>query len=487
MRLARLLAPILAIASAAPMLRALDSVRPSTLFPAPGSTGACIDTHLRLDFPSPVTRGQAGLVRVIDVASGRVVDSIDVSRRTDTRTIGGAGGFQVYPVITDGDEADVALHPGRLQYGHTYAVTADAGAFQCAGRPSAAIGGDRDWRFTLKPSGPQPGAARLVVAEDGSGDFCTVQGALDFVPHGNNRPVTILVRRGVYREILFLAEKNDITLRGESRTGTVIEYANNARFNPSGGNPFEGASPDPSAEHVHGGHIYRRGVLLAHRTQNLAIENLTVRNLTPYGGSQAETIILNGSPAAHSILRDLDLYSYQDTIQVNGQAYVANCHLEGDVDFIWGTGPCYFESCTFRSLHSGRYFTQIRNPSTNHGYVFHRCVFDGAPGVVNNYLSRIEADRFPYSEVVLLDCRLGPAVGARAWLVSNAHHKPVGPQPNLHFWEYNSRTLDGAPLDTSGRDRFSRRLHEPADAALIRDYTDPAYVLGGWNPLAEAR
>ncbi len=474
----------LAIALVAPLLHAALAVAPTSLFPAPGAAQACVDTPLRLSFAEPVARGKAGLIRIVDASDGQVVDTIDVAKATDTRTIGGAGGFQVYPVIVDGDEAEVAPHSGRLQYGKSYYVTADAGAFVCGGRPSEAIRGPAAWRFSTKAAGPKPGSARLVVAADGSGDFCTVQAALDFVPAGNDRPVTIFIRKGLYREIVFFAQKNDITLQGESRTGTIIAYANNARFNPSGGNPFEGESPNPAAAHVTGGHIYRRGVLLAHRVQNLSIVNLTIHNLTPYGGSQAEAIILNGTTSAHAILKGLDLYSYQDTLQINGQAYVTNCHFDGDVDFLWGTGPCYFEGCTFRSLHSGRYFTQIRNPASNHGYVFHRCVFEGAPGVKGNYLSRIAPNRFPHSEVVLIDCRLSSAVGPTAWQLKNDNRAPVGDCPNIHFWEYDSRTPDGAAVDMSGRNPHSRRLEMPADEALIRDYSNPVFVLGGWNPLS---
>ena len=194
------------------------------------------------------------------------------------------------------------------------------------------------------------------------------------------------------------------------------------------------------------GAIYRRGMFLAQRVNDLVIANLTLHNTTPQGGTQAEAIILNGGPDAHAILANLDLYSFQDTLQINGQAYITNCYIEGDVDFMWGKGPCFFENCEAKSLRSNAYYTQIRNPATNHGYVYKDCKFDGAPGVTGNFLSRIAPARFPASEVVLINCTLSDAVGAVGWRLDMATEAP-----SVHFWEYNSHDAAGKPVDMSKR------------------------------------
>jgi pectin methylesterase-like acyl-CoA thioesterase len=216
---------------------------------------------------------------------------------------------------------------------------------------------------------------------------------------------------------------------------------------------------------------------------------MTLHNTTPQGGSQAEAIIVNGSLAARTVIRDCDFFSFQDTVQINGQAYMVRCHVEGDVDFLWGRGPSFFEDCTFVTLRSGAYYTQVRNPGTNHGFVFLRCRFEGAPGVKDNYLTRVEPHRFPDSEVVLIDCVLGEVVGAVGWQLQRAKGATEDPAPgNVRFWEFNSRTPDGAPVDDSGRLPASRRLREPDDAATIAQYRDPAWVLGGaWDPRSDAR
>jgi len=460
-----------------------QSMHVRKLFPAAGARGVCPDTPLRLTFAVPPEIGTSGKIQVFDAGDRRLVESIDIGSPTAVKSIGGLDNFKYYPVLVSGNEASVHLKNGVLARNRSYFVTIDAGVFRNGAVNFAGINERAGWRFTTRAAALSGKSARLTVAADGTGDFCTVQGALDFIPDGNRTPITIFVRKGTYTEIVFFSGKNRITLLGEDRKQSVIAYANNAAFNNGGGNPFGGSAPNPGAEPLAGGSIYRRGVFLAHRVSDLVITNLTFRNTTPQGGSQAEAIILNGTTAARAILKDIDLYSHQDTLQVNGQAFVSNCYIEGDVDFMWGTGPCFFENCVCRSLRSGAYYTQVRNPGTNHGYVYLRCVFDGIPGVVGNYLSRIQPARFPNSEVVLLDCTLGNAVGPVAWQFQDSTGVPIAGSPDVHFWEFNSRGADGKSVDVSKRLAGSRQLNLAADSAVIANYGSPAFVLGnGWNP-----
>jgi hypothetical protein len=439
------------------------------LFPAADATRICPDTPLRITLASAASLGTAGKIRIIDAATNLPAVTIDVSSRTARQTIGGLGDFQYYPVIVTGRQVDIHAPDHSLDYNKTYYVTIDPQAIRDAEEKFAGFTKPADWRFTTRPAPPARGSTRLTVAADGSGDFCTVQGAVDFIPAGNTAPVTIFIGRGTYTGIVYFTGKNTITLAGEDRAATVLAYANNNTFNPAG-NP------------------YRRGLFQADHCGDITIAHLTVHNTTPQGGSQAEAIILNG--VSRAVISDVDLNSYQDTLQINGQAYVSRCRIVGDIDFLWGTGPCYFEDCTCTSVRSGAYYTQIRNTQANHGYVFDRCRFDGSAGVSGMFLSRIDPVRFPYSEVVLLDCVLGPGVGAAAWRLdapTTARGGPPAPAPteapNVHFWEFNSRDPDGNPVDITKRLRVSRQLNQTTDAAVIANYRDPAYVLGnGWTP-----
>jgi pectin methylesterase-like acyl-CoA thioesterase/lysophospholipase L1-like esterase len=457
-----------------------------TLFPAAGATEVCPDTPLRLTFAAPPTLGTGGKIQIFDAADHSLVESIDVSAPVATKNLGGLPDYKYYPVIISGNEAGIYPKNNLLSYHKTYYVTIDPGVFKDGAEAYGGIDQPAAWSFSTRAAAPAAGTTRLTIAADGHGDFCTVQGALDFIPDGNTTPTTLSLRKGIYTEMVFFTNKHAITLQGEDRKQCIICYATNEKFNPAGGNPYATAGANPSAADRRG-HIYHRGVFLAHRVNDLVIANLTIRNTTPQGGSQAEAIILNGTTTARAIIKDVDFYSFQDTIQLNGQAYVNNCYIEGDVDFMWGTGPCFFENCTAHMLRPNAYYTQIRNPGTNHGYVYYHCTLDGVAGLSGDFLSRIAPARFPNSEVVLLDCVLDQSVGAVGWRFDK--NAPTDPTPidpaNVHFWEYHSHTADGSPVDVTQRFPSSRQLKQPDDAAIIKNYSDPAFVLGdGWNPKA---
>jgi pectin methylesterase-like acyl-CoA thioesterase len=209
--------------------------------------------------------------------------------------------------------------------------------------------------------------------------------------------------------------------------------------------------------------------------------NLTLHDTTPQGGSQAEAIILTGNAnTAHFILTNCDLYSYQDTLQINGQAYISDCYIVGDVDFMWGTGPCFFENCRATSVRPNGYFSQIRNTAANHGYVYKDCTFDGNPGITGNVFSRIAPAQFPASEVVLLNCLVTSAVGDAGWRFDGNAPADAG---TTHFWEYKSHDASGKPVDVSKRFAASKQLTDEADAEAIKNYGNPTWVLGGqWTP-----
>src|SRR5690625_4553525 len=78
---------------------------------------------------------------------------------------------------------------------------------------------------------------RLTVAQDGSGDYESVQAAIDAIPNNNQSPVTIYIKDGIYKEVVTVPnDKPFITMMGESEAGTIITYDNYAgRDNGVGG------------------------------------------------------------------------------------------------------------------------------------------------------------------------------------------------------------------------------------------------------------
>ena len=417
----------------------------TALFPSNGSTGLPIDVPLKITFGVAPTLGTTGLIQIHDLATGAVVETIDLAAATQTKTIGGTV-YNYLPVIVNGNTALITPHIA-LAYNKTYFVTIEAGIFKTSNGVFAGITGDTAWRFSTRPTAPAEGSTTLVVAADGSGDFATVQGAIDFVPTANAVRRLIFLRKGFYQELVRInSNKPLITLRGEDRKETVIAYANNSNFNLNARIVMEVDGADAT------------------------IENLTVRNLTPQGGSQAETIRTN---AARSQIRNCDLYSFQDTLQLNGSANVENCYIEGDVDFMWGNAAAYFLNCEFRNVRSGSYYVQARTPQNQPGFIYVNCRLSGAPGVTGTFLARIDPTVFPDSQVVYINSAMGSQIAPAGWLLNNATSSST-----VRFWEYHSTDLNGTLLDVSQRIASSRQLTD----AEATQWSDPTFVLGGWTP-----
>ncbi len=195
-----------------------------TRFPADRAVGVNPDTHLVLTFATAPTLGKSGQIRIYDAAGHQLVDTLDLSipagpdpsRRitapapptqldasiptspTTTTpavrtipadlhnyqltTIGGLADFHFYPVIIHGNVATIYPHNNVLHYGHKYIVQIDPGVLTPASGAFAGFATDSDWTFATKAAPPAANSTRVVVAADGSGDFNTVQGAIDFVP-----------------------------------------------------------------------------------------------------------------------------------------------------------------------------------------------------------------------------------------------------------------------------------------------------------------
>jgi hypothetical protein len=335
----------------------------SALSPAAGANGVCGDTLLKIIFDRPVLLQKSGAIRIYDTLNPAApVDTIDLSANVDNgpggivsdvqpRLIGGEV-FTNRPVVVSGATAVIHPHAGVLTTNRTYYVLMDPGVFtDTQGNVFPGISDPGYWRFTTKSGGPA-NSTNLVVAADGTGDFCTVQGAVDFVPAGNATPRLITIRNGVYREIVNVNNRHRLTFRGQDRAGTVIGYDNNAYLN--------GSTHSRMAFKVNGNDIALDTLTLTnHDTER----RLPSRGAD--GGDGPETV------GAWTV----NFCSYQDTILLNtsgSQAYFQDCLIQGDTDFIWGGGNAFFTNCEIKSLYGG-YVTQARTSAGSNGMAFVNC------------------------------------------------------------------------------------------------------------------
>jgi pectinesterase len=480
-----------------------------TLFPADQATMVNPDVQLKLTFDGEPHVGTAGKIVIHDAADGRVVDTLDMSippgptqpvdrairakgyltfpypyarssRPTNANTrpgtpsagatptsdqyqltiIGGfTDGFHFYPITVDGHTATVHPHHDLLSYGKSYYVEMD---------PEVLVGfpgiRGKTWRFTTKPKSkaPRADAVHLTVSGDGTGDFNTVQGALDFVPDRSKRRITIAVRNGVYEEIVYFRNKDNITLKGESEGRTLVRYANNEVFNPHPANIR--TNPEP------GTFPTRRAAVAVDNSNDIHIINMTLQTTAP---GQAEGLLITGD---RNILSHVTVIGSGDALQANGRIYMVDSTVYGTGDTILGRGSLFCERCTIKST---RTLMWPRNPKEVHGDVFKDSTLIGTKEPTTVARSPVnETFSYPYAEVVLLNTTL-QNIAPEGWGEADQAGQ-------VHFWEYNSHNPDGSAIDVSHRVPWSRQLRPGEDAKLIADYSRPEFVLAGWKPKVEA-
>jgi pectin methylesterase-like acyl-CoA thioesterase len=443
------------ITSSPAKLLVVSAMAVTSTSPITGATNLCIDTPLRITFNQAPKVGTSGRLQVHQ-DDGTIVDTIDMGLAAQSR-LNGTVNFNYFPIIVTGNTASIYLHQ-KLAYDRTYFVTMEPGVItDTGGAPFAGITNPNQFAFSTKTSGPAPGTNALTVAADGSGDFCTIQGAVDFVPAANNNRVVINVRNGTYTEIVYIgSNKPFITVRGEDRVLTTIQYTNNNNANPS--------TTTRAVFGVDG--------------NDFSLENITLQNTTPQGGSQAEAFRGN---ALRVVLNRVNLKSFQDTLLLQSPGtnsaggFVTDSYIEGDVDFVWGNGSAYFQNCELKMLRTNGIYAQVRNGQGKSGNVFVNCRLTSAAGITGGFLARIDPNPglFPFSQVVFINCAMGTHILPVGWRLDNATTAP-----NVQFCEYNSTDLNGAPLDVSQRAPFSCQL----TAAQAAQLSDPAFVLGGFSP-----
>jgi hypothetical protein len=423
----------------------------TNLFPAVGATNVCADSPLKITFNAPPQAGTSGLIRIYTGAGG-LVETIDLSSSTQTRLIGGTN-YNYHPLLTNGNTMTIVFHTNDLAYNQTYYVTIDSTVFSSSSSGSyPGITATNGWYFTTKPTPPPAGTNYLAVAADGSGDFCTVQGAVDFLPTSNPSRVVVFIHNGVYQEIVAVNAKSNVTFRGENRTNTIIEYANNNNLN----------SGAPAR------------VMFAVNANDVALENLTLTNLTWGGSNQAEALNATG---LRDIMLNANCDSYQDTMKLDGTTYIQDSLVQGVTDFIWGYGAAYFTNCEIKSMVSSGYNCQCRDPGNIYGEVFVNCRLTKASGVTGTYLDRTDSKANVNGDsnvcVMYINCSMDTHIQAAGWL--NQFPSGVG-TGGLRLWEYQSTDITGTNLlNVSSRASFSRQLTN-AEAVL---YIQPTNIFGG--------
>ena len=312
-------------------------------------------------------------------------------------------------------------------------------------------------------------AAQFTVVSDGSGDFKTVQAAVDAAP---TEGAVIRIKPGTYHEDISI-EKSHIQLRGLGSGPTQVILS----FDKSAGTA--GGTGKSQSVSVTGDDFY---------AENLTIENTFSRDrpLTPQG-SQAVALRVRGDRA---VFRRVRLLGYQDTLYADGKGcdseqgpcrparqYFADCYIEGNVDFIFGDAMAYFEGCELHALaHPVVEITaqSKRYEGERSGYVFDHCRITAEPGAGRVFLGRPWRS---HASVVFLNTEMPGQVAPAGW--SEWKHGDADSLPTAFYAEYNSSGPGARP---QARDPHSKQL----SAAEAARFSVKAWMSGddGWNPEA---
>ena len=249
----------------------------------------------------------------------------------------------------------------KTYYAYTLDKTADVPALLKSGvGPRSSIG------TTATASTKAAAATTLTVAKDGSGQYSTVQAAVNAVPANNPSRVVISVKPGTYRELVKVpSNKPHVTIQGSggSRNDTVIVY-NNASGTPK---------PDGSGTYGTGG-----SATVAVEADDFQARNLTISNDFDEASHQdiANQAVALRTAADKVFLDGVIVSGDQDTLLVDtaakdklGRVYMTNSYVIGNVDFIFGRATAVIDKSviTLKKRWNGTSAGYVTAPSTAAG------------------------------------------------------------------------------------------------------------------------
>ena len=293
---------------------------------------------------------------------------------------------------------------------------------------------------------------KWVVSSDGKGDFTTVQAALNAVPEGNTKPVTIFIRNGIYKEVIIVdATKNFISLVGEDPAKTILTYNNHAGTRIPNGDTLN--TWTCASFFVYG--------------NNFHAANLTFENNAGFNAGQAVALRVEGNRASFINCRML---GFQDVLFLSGSGvkhYFRDCYIEGTTDFIFGAATAVFKNCHIQSKKNSHVTAASTNGIIPFGFVFFNCRLTGDSNATKVSLGRPWS---PTASVTYLNCWMDKHIIPEGW---NNWRNPAN-EATARYAEYKS-TGPGARPDA--RVKWARQLSDKeAEAYTIKN------ILGDWNP-----
>lgn len=280
----------------------------------------------------------------------------------------------------------------------------------------------------------------LIVARDGTGEFRTVQEAIEVCRAFMDYHKVIFVKKGIYKEKLIVPQwLQNIEILGEDRDQTVITYDDHANIK--------------TAERPNGIGTFRTYTVKV-EANDITFRNITIENNAARLG-QAVALHTEGD---RLVFVNCRFIGHQDTVYTgmpSTRIYFRDCYICGTTDFIFGPSTAWFEQCTIHCL-SNSYITAASTPKdVPYGYIFNRCRVTVADGVEKEYLGRPWRD---YGYTLFMNCELPAQIRPEGW-----HHWQKEREQTARYLEYQNT---GAGANRSQRVAWSRELTKKEAAQI---------------------
>lgn len=312
------------------------------------------------------------------------------------------------------------------------------------------------WMALLStPEAHQKSATKYdyVVAKDGSGNFTTIQAAIEASKAFPYERIRIFIKNGIYHEKVFIPSWNTkISLIGENKDSTIISYDDYFKKIDKGRNST----------------FYTSTLLV--QGNDFHAENLTIENTS---GPVGQAVVLSVE-ADRCSFSNCKFLGNQDTLYVageNARQYFVDCYIEGTTDFIFGEATALFEKCTIECK-ADSYITAASTPKgVAYGFVFKDCTIEASPGINHVYLGRPWRK---YAKVVFINSKMGAFINPEGW----SNWQGTDSFKTAYYAESNS---SGTGANKNKRVSWSHQLTESQTAKY--NITNIFSGLENWNPL----
>ncbi|KAM2268312.1 hypothetical protein ACFX1S_046445 [Malus domestica] len=259
--------------------------------------------------------------------------------------------------------------------------------------------------------------AQIVVAKDGTGDFKTIQEAVDKVPKKNKNRILIHVKQGVYYEnVLMDKSKWNVMMFGDGKTKTVV----------SGNLSFVDGTPTFST------------ATFAVTGKGFIVKDMRFINTA---GAIKHQAVAFRSGSDLSVYYRCSFDGFQDTLYAHSnRQFYRECDITGTIDFIFGNAAVVFQNCNIQPRQPmANQFNTItaqgkKDPNQNTGISIQKCRLSALDSnlTAQTYLGRPWKD---YSTTVIMQSDIGPFLNPLGWKewVTN-----VDPPNTIFYAEYQN-------------------------------------------------